>query len=966
VEPRQHDAVIWNKGSRSNRCNKQDEAWGTGILYTNSGFPHQTGFLQANTTDKDKATPEYAEFLRNRETLVTATVISDFLILQTSSGDQPVIYFQKDSNAVGTETDYATVPLTKAEAWDNNSNSASEWSPQHINIGSYNGNFSNPSTKYRGTGNGSRVTTIFDNDPAGTVNRTARPSAPLHVARNNITIRRELPNNRYETGMASAIWQNILNHNPDNVRVQYNLPQHRVNAPYSDEHSKVNDIVVHNPVSAEYAMILSLDTERDQRSNADKSRGGFLANVLASAFRCPGTPEGCEFRVLNCRYAGTDYHTVNCFTAATPHTFNAHYHSVGCIDHARMNQAVVPGCGWPGCMSCGFAGDAWGLVDLAEIVSPGGGYTVTTQWLSKQPFNSTIFRCNELPHNIHVCNASCSHTSVLRCNEPHHTGGHYGLGGLNSWVCWEACGDDHNHRQRSGGAPGSVAEGHIAGGFLNLDWGFQIYYPNIGDFWQGGAHGIPQLTAQRGRGFIDGMDTTEWVRSKRVMFGFDVIYCGTSVQLNVNGSQHGNSQCGSDNHRHTTSCTFHRAGTWINLNRNFELYNFYLPASVNEGSTLEVTFESVAINAPGENDNALPANRLRDTSLQARHGAMKTAYTDVTGRIGNLVMSDTGDYRFSNLFKLPLYPEEWLIENIVREVDIASKHWVIAEETDIRGLSIRPPHRQDTYGLSPWLAYNLLPFSLSPDKNNLSAFRREPIRAGYPLYMSIDTIGRGVRSVSIIPYYYWFDTDSGEVIPLDVYMDGNLPVNLYGQPDAVSAHPLALRWESEYLRRNVSENENDRTRSLGGVFPSGNYNSIGSAQSITLDERCRTFVGSQNTLNFNQNRGVGSSIEFDRAVKRWHFTIGLPSSMYVVDVGADPSSQEAREKYRRRNGAILMTAEIFSVSDSGFTLEHSMPGGGNFTIGNNTYALPPGLPSVIAVFDGRFTSKDDWTVTRTH
>ena len=1188
LEPRQHDTVVWNKGARSDQCDKQDEDWGTGIRYTNAGYPHQTGYLQDNASEKDQATPEYAEFLRNRETPVTATVISDFLILQTSSGDQSVVYYDKKSNTVQSEQDYDPVPLTKTEVWDGNPNSASRWSPEQINIGSYNGKYADPAGKYNGSGSGSRVATVFDSDPAGTVTRPARPSVPLHVAKYGIGIQRTLPNGQYETGLASAVWINRLNYNPDAMPTPFGIPAYSKNAPYSDQHSKINDIVVHNPVSAEYAMLLSLDSARDQRTASDRMRGSVLNNILADAFRCPGDPEGCEFRALDCHYQGTAYHTVNCYTAAQEKANNAHYHSVGCVDAAKMQEAVKKvggtttlnytggvqtftapvtgqytletwgaqggnnsagglggyakgthtltagqtvyvyvggqgssgtgvngviqggwngggqatnayfdgnngsgggatdirvggtalsnriivaggggggviameqrghgggssgmagvfnsyitgtggtqsfggsgnwgngslgqggsspragggggyygggaysegmnggaagggGSGYIGGVSNGsmqtgvrsgsgraviswesnaYAGDAWGLVGLSEIVRADGGYTVTTEWLARQPYGAPIFQCGGSPLNIHICNASCNHTSVLICNEPHHVGGHYELGSANSYACWDACRNDNNHRPKNAGAAGSVAAGHTAGGFVNLDWGFQIYYPNTGDFWQGGALGIPSLTAQRGKGFVDGMDTTEWVKSKRVRFGYDVLYCGPATRLNVNGAQHGGAQDGSDNHKHTAGCTFYRAGDWIELSVSNELYNFYVPAAVRETISAEIGFESVAINAPGgENDNALPANRLRDAELRAKHGALKMAYTDVVGRLGNLVLSDTGDYRFSNLFKNPLIPTEWYIENIVRKVDLTSKNWVLAEDSDIRGLRVKSPYGQDTYGTSSWLRNNMLSFSLSPDKNNLDVFRKEPIRAGYPLYMSVDTVGRGVKSVVIQPHFYWFDTATGQVTPLDVYMEGNRPVNLFGQPEADSFHPLALQWDSEYARRNVSEAEYARTKTLGGVYPLGNYHSLGTAQLLTLDERTRTFVGSASTLGIAQNSGGLASREFELSVKRWHFTLGVPSSAFVVDVGADPSSDAARRKYKDGSGAILLTADIFSISEEGFTLEHDLPGGGSFSIGDKVYSLPPDVPNVIAVLDGKFTSKDDVTIRKTH
>ena len=137
--------------------------WATGIIYNshigsastngqyfgkqagNKTYPVNTvGYLQENTDDKDKLTTEYAAFLQKRQQPQTATMITDFLILQTSNGDQSVMYYHQPTpqGDITAEHEIPKMTVTKETMWDDNINSASEWEEDHINVGGYNGNYS--------------------------------------------------------------------------------------------------------------------------------------------------------------------------------------------------------------------------------------------------------------------------------------------------------------------------------------------------------------------------------------------------------------------------------------------------------------------------------------------------------------------------------------------------------------------------------------------------------------------------------------------------------------------------------------------------------------------------------------------------------------------------------------------------------------------------------------------------------
>lgn len=187
--------------------------------------------------------------------------------------------------------------------------------------------------------------------------------------------------------------------------------------------------------------------------------------------------------------------------------------------------------------------------------------------------------------NVHLCVTKdgeqiCKITEILKCNEPHHrkvkvydengqeigeTTEHYP--GTND-ICWDACGNDENHKltktqtELSDGSNVRLAE------FLQLDEGFTVYFPNRGDFYGNGALGLSAPQVTRGYGYKNNMDTTNWTREKRVRFPFDVIYEGELY-----------------NPKH-----------WIELDVEQEVFNFYLPVSNPEMSNVTVEFEVEAIN----------------------------------------------------------------------------------------------------------------------------------------------------------------------------------------------------------------------------------------------------------------------------------------------------------------------------------------------------------------------------------
>jgi hypothetical protein len=600
-----------------------------------------------------------------------------------------------------------------------------------------------------------------------------------------------------------------------------------------------------------------------------------------------------------------------------------------------------------------YKGEEWGLIDLEEIaegnVTDSRSGSITSAWMAKQSAEALahILKCDSSVPNRHVCDDTCQHSEILICNEPHHEGRHYSI---DNTICWSACGDDSKHQRITSAntSRGLIKEGT----FVNLDWGFSIYYPNIGDFYQGEPLGIPETTAQRGKSFVDQMDCTEWLAKKRVKFEFDVIFCGINEHT--------------ENHQHTSECRAYKALEWIDLTpwKEYEYYHFYVPMEEVEAAYESITFESVAINAPGlKNDgNRESTNRVRYDHLAAKHGAERIAYTDVVGRIGNSLMVDTGDWRFSNLFKTPVEGNEtddWYVQGVVKKVDTTTQNFTVADTVDIRG--IPNVTDQDVYGQTAWIRNKLINFPLTPSKNNIQALKKEAVRVGYPLYMSVDTLGRFYNEIGIQPYYYWYDPDTDTATPIDVYeiteSGAYKKVTSFYGANEVNFN-YALDWDKERERRNITETENERTRALaaydGRSYPVGDWYPLGHANLLYFMERARTYYGTNLTRDHNQNLGDRyEGIDFTLSAKRWHYTLGLPSSSVYVDADA-PATQENLDKYKdRENGYVLVACTIYSFGDV-WSLKHKV----SATLG--------GVDGVIAVFDGDESSRDDLTIRKTH
>ena len=139
-----------------------------------------------------------------------------------------------------------------------------------------------------------------------------RPSRPsqLFLYKDNIKQQIDNINKSYITGEAEVFWEHILSY-PNTKKALYDTTSKSLynnekgyvqKAPYSPDHGKVNDIVVHNPVSTEDAVVMGLDASRDQRSTLPAGSAEDTINETNRLKVCPRDPALCEFRVNKCTY----------------------------------------------------------------------------------------------------------------------------------------------------------------------------------------------------------------------------------------------------------------------------------------------------------------------------------------------------------------------------------------------------------------------------------------------------------------------------------------------------------------------------------------------------------------------------------------------------------------------------------------------------------------------------------------
>lgn len=573
---------------------------------------------------------------------------------------------------------------------------------------------------------------------------------------------------------------------------------------------------------------------------------------------------------------------------------------------------------------------------------------------------------------------------------------HYAFG---DDTCYDPCNDDEKHKKTKT-EDNNATSPTRSGQFIVLDYDFQVYFPNIGDFYGNGAFGIGETQKPEGMGYIDEMDTTIWLKEKYLQFPYDVTYKGKTY---LAGEK-------------VMLGTYDEATyTWTDDQPGDYKYTFHCLLNNNEAAAAKIRFVAVAKNTP----SASLENQLEDRNYtrysenkRAYHDAFKDYFIDVIGRIGVLSIEDTGDFRFSNYYKQAL--EGWQVDQVVHNVDLGKQNFVSVDQKTIFNDPVAKGTKgQNTWGLTDWLepVDKLRSFPLTPGENNVKALKNQAHRIGYSDYMSLVTVGdyygenktadNNRHKVQIQPYYYYYNLQTKEWVPVDVYIkDGDRykSINKYGTSEATADYNFHynLDWEAEQVRRMYTKEEENATKSVQQAYampapgtedhaepvpvnitiPHGIKYLHGTANMLFLRDGNRTFIGGRNRYGVNtEPNGRVAEVEFQRQAQRWNFTLGLPSTAAFVRKG-EPCTPENIAKYDMEKGVIICALDILAKGQV-WTLHYDgVPVGERsfYLFDNNTTLVSwenagtngPQNKQVVVVYTDAKTSRDDLNTEGTH
>lgn len=600
--------------------------------------------------------------------------------------------------------------------------------------------------------------------------------------------------------------------------------------------------------------------------------------------------------------------------------------------------------------------------------------------------------------------AACYETRGSKNSEHHYSFG--------DDTCYDPCMNDNNHKKHPV-KPNDNPDKAESGKFVILDYDFQIYFPNLGDFYGNGNLGIGNTQKPEGFGYYGGkdgedpMDTTIWLKEKYVVFPFDVTYkgktylAGEKVMLGTYDvatyTWHDDAPAGgADAYKYTFHCLLNNS----------------------EAAAAKILYVAVAKNTPVEpvESKTEDHNYTRyGNTKRAYHDAFKEYFIDVVGRIGVLSILDTGDFRFSNYYKEAI--EGWKVDQVVHEVDLSKQNFVSIDDTTIFGDPVTEATRgQNTWGLTDWMEpiSKLRPFPLTPGENNVKALKNQAHRIGYSDYMSLVTVGNyygennyltnNQYKVQIQPFYYYYNLETKQWTPMDVYIrqdgDSYKMINDYGTDQSTTEYNFYydLNWQAEAKRRMYTQKEENASQAVKDAYyyntaqdeaslemenmvdniqlPHGIKYLHGTANMLFLRDRNRTFIGTRNRYGTNtETDNRIPEVEFNRQAQRWHFTLGLPSTATFVRQG-EACTPENIAKYDMDKGVIVVALDIKSKGTVWTLGYDGTPVGERsfYLFDNNTTKISwedagtdgPEDKTVVLVYTNSKASRNDLSTEGTH
>lgn len=601
-------------------------------------------------------------------------------------------------------------------------------------------------------------------------------------------------------------------------------------------------------------------------------------------------------------------------------------------------------------------------------------------------------------------------------------------------------------------------------------------------------------------GYSNNMKTTQWIQGRYVSFSFPVQYRDINGNLMDVPANYvfdiSQVPCIDSKGNRVLPTAANQKQVPIGLNQfaaqNSTIddlpkfgwdFEFIVPTSTLETSNGTITAYVNAKNNSGgiTFEQTEPTNKDR-VNLAALPYAANTYSIQIVGRIGNLAIEDTSDFRFSELFKKA--ESTWLIPNVVHNVNINWPNRIISTPNDIMRTNAALKNHATTSvsavefngetSLGKAGPFNPFPLVASLNGNHGSKlFRQEQMRLGYIAYMDIDTMGnyygynidstisgdnvgnfsinRGPISandttdtrdytMTVKPIYVLYDYEKGTYHDIDLYYGKQGAYQRYWSAGLGINDPIASlyvdlpgnmpRWNTDLAEKYVTETVFTSKDFLDiSAFTGEDY--IGTADKIVLDAYNRTFIGSSiknGSITWNTATGEPrvtngtytqstifnpvsnwtlpyesypdldygfSEEDFSMQAQRWYFTLGVPSSSYVVPASTVPDNQIVIERAHNKmkqehpNSVILCYAAI-TVKGGVWELEYDYGkanGTTSITLFNDIKDIPDSVANKNAVpktinpvghngitskmtpiltMDAWHTSAEDWDTYGTH
>ncbi len=381
--------------------------------------------------------------------------------------------------------------------------------------------------------------------------------------------------------------------------------------------------------------------------------------------------------------------------------------------------------------------------------------------------------------------------------------------------------DDKEHNQKTRPATGRAA--------IILDRPFEIEMPNSG-----------QHTHYKGYGYNNFL---KYIGKKEVRFPFDV----------YEGDQ---------------KTRFHPKNTWIEVDKDEEIFTFFLPVWVDEGF-YDVEFRTIAHNAPDD------ASEQTNANLDLTHHiAYDTVPVDVIGRVFDFRITDIADYNWEGVFSTAKGSA----------TPTGARYWVGLNDIDgvPRGNSAR---------------YTL---PIIPGSSPL--YKNVVIKTGYHFKFDFKTKGNmmdKLDGIKITPTFYFVKKDGTQREPVDLYYHTNAKkfIKIGSADDKVERYvilnqrlrnvPVSQLTDTagyKYDKYYTPAQLNGRSKQEYTNWYIDKYTKqktpVGWFSLLILPEQLRTFIGPKTGLPYGVDEQRANT-----SVQKWYAEYSLPAAPYVVSKG---------------------------------------------------------------------------------